>query len=103
MPNPSTLNSPAPNRSTPWPALERLPSLHAIASVWRNLLGDHFETFHAAFLQKLLDPVKGVFCEQCYCTHEVIIYGPEAHARARAAIGHCPDAHLSTINFPTLN
>ncbi len=96
---PSTLNSPTLNPSTPWPTLERLPSLRAIPSTWRSLMGDEFENFQSAFLQKLPDPAQGFFCEKCYCTHEVIIYGPEAHARALAAIGH-PAAETPPIPSP---
>src|SRR5258705_4352043 len=86
---------------TPWPALERNSALRAIPSVWREFMGGHFETFQAAFFHKLPEPSQGFFCERCYCTHEVIIYGPEAHARALADIGH-GSASLRVSEFQSL-
>src|SRR5258706_5687589 len=89
--------------TTPWPALERNSALRAIPSVWREFMGGQFETFQAAVFQKLPEPAQGFFCERCYCTHEVIIYGPEAHARALADIGHrpSPNAELPSTHSPT--
>jgi hypothetical protein len=57
---------------TPWSSLEQLPSLRGTAGIWRSLLDEDFETFQDSFLQKSPERAAGVFCERCYCTHEVV-------------------------------
>ena len=69
-----------------WSSLERNSALRAIPSVWREFMGGHFETFQAAFFQKLPEPAHDFFCERCYCTHEVIHQTPEILAALVAAI-----------------
>src|SRR5438874_1433214 len=87
------INAPAP---FPWSLLERHASLSGIAATWRGLLGEHLAAFGAAYLQKLAEPAKGVFCERCYCTHEVIHETPEIIAALAASM--TPTAMLAAGN-----
>jgi hypothetical protein len=82
--------------SSPWPALERVPALRGIPSVWRSLLGDHFEVFQSAFLHKLADPAKGIFCQRCYCVHEVIPRSP-APTLGRSSAPALPRSDAPTL------
>ena len=98
--------------SSPWSALEKISSLRAIPAVWRRLLGEEFVVFKEAFLQNLADPAKGIFCDKCYCIHEVIPRSdvpnsafrtphsaPATAAACRCEDRTCPDIPLSPADI----
>jgi hypothetical protein len=56
-----------------WSALESSRGLTAVAACWRERLGDQFEPFKTAFLQRAHGTPKGMPCPRsCACTHEII-------------------------------
>ena len=58
---------------SPWRSLESIPGFSALPAVWRRHLGDDFETFRAAFLQKKPTTVKSFPCPRnCGCAHCII-------------------------------
>src|SRR5947207_3433450 len=58
---------------SPWRSLEAIPGFSALPAVWRRHLGDDFETFRAAFLQKKATTVRSFPCPRnCGCAHCVI-------------------------------
>src|SRR5690242_6703987 len=71
---PSTLNRP-PN--SPWSALESVPGLSAIPAVWREKMGEHFESFARAFFQARPETAAFYPCRKCRCPHEVTVYAPD--------------------------
>jgi hypothetical protein len=84
--------------SSPWPALERLPSLRGTGSVWRGLLGSHFDPFQSAFLQKLTGRATGIFCEKCYCIHEAL-FPSHASTVSRPDTPTLPRSAARTFTF----
>ena len=58
---------------SPWRSLEAIPGFSALPAVWRRYLGDDFETFRAAFLQKKTTTVRSFPCPRnCGCAHFII-------------------------------
>jgi hypothetical protein len=57
-----------------WHALESSRGLTAVAASWRERLGDQFEPFKTAFLQRAHGIPKGMPCPRgCGCTHEIVV------------------------------
>src|SRR5438309_5573052 len=58
---------------SPWRSLEAIPGFSALPSIWRRHLGDDFEIFRAAFLQKKATTVRSFPCPRnCGCAHCII-------------------------------
>jgi hypothetical protein len=58
---------------TVWQALETSRGLTAVAASWRERLGEQFEPFKDAFLQRAQGVPKGMPCPRgCGCTHEIV-------------------------------
>ena len=58
---------------SPWRSLEAIPGLSALPVVWCRHLGDDFETFRTAFLQKKSTTVRSFPCPRnCGCAHCII-------------------------------
>jgi hypothetical protein len=56
-----------------WQALETSRGLTAVAASWRERLGEQFEAFREAFLQRAPGVAKGMPCPRgCGCTHEIV-------------------------------
>jgi hypothetical protein len=56
-----------------WQALESSRGLTAIVASWRERLGEEFEAFKDAFLQRAAGVPKGMPCPRgCGCTHEIV-------------------------------
>ena len=56
-----------------WQALETSRGLTAVAASWRERLGEQFEAFKDAFLQRAAGVAKGMPCPRgCGCTHEIV-------------------------------
>src|SRR5215470_5314272 len=56
-----------------WQALETSRGLTAVAASWRERLGEQFEPFKEAFLQRASGVAKGMPCPRgCGCTHEIV-------------------------------
>ncbi|HTL55953.1 MAG TPA: hypothetical protein VL361_09755 [Candidatus Limnocylindrales bacterium] len=66
------------NKSTfHWAALESLRGTAASALIWRERLGETYNRFSAAFLQRTATLARSYPCPQgCGCAHEVIHHGP---------------------------
>jgi hypothetical protein len=74
---------PSPSRS-PWSALEAIAGPCAVSAVWREYLGDSYDTFAPAFLQAVPEIVLSIPCPRgCGCWH---VIEPEA---GDAFIGRC--------------
>jgi len=68
----------------PWAVLESLRPPTAVAAVWRSRLGDRFEAFSAAFLERTSVSATFFPCPRgCGCAHEVV------HARPAQIIAVC--------------
>jgi hypothetical protein len=60
-------------RMNVWHALETSRGLTAVAASWRERLGNQFEAFKEAFLQRAPGVAKGMPCPRgCGCTHEIV-------------------------------
>ena len=70
----SSIDSPVVScRMTVWQALESTRGLTAAAASWRERLGDQFDSFKTAFLQRAPGVPKGMPCPRgCACTHEIV-------------------------------
>jgi hypothetical protein len=56
-----------------WHALESSRGLTAVAASWRERVGDQFNPFKTAFLQRAHGVAKGMPCPRgCACTHEIV-------------------------------
>jgi hypothetical protein len=56
-----------------WQALETSRGLMAVAASWRSRLGEHFDGFKEAFLQRAAGVPKGMPCPRgCGCAHEIV-------------------------------
>lgn len=59
--------------SSVWHCLENIRGLMAASSIWRNQLGNDFDSFKAAFLRTRPQPAKSFPCpNECGCAHEVV-------------------------------
>jgi hypothetical protein len=76
-----------------WCALESTRGLTAVAASWRERLGDQFDPFKTALLQRAPGTPKGMPCPRgCACTHEIVM-GDEwrvASDERKYAGGHAP-------------
>ena len=73
-----------------WQALETSRGLTAVAASWRERLGDEFEGFKDAFLQRAAGVPKGMPCRGgCGCTHEIVMgnEGRVESGEGRAVMG----------------
>jgi hypothetical protein len=93
-----------------WSALEQVPDLNAIPPVWISLLGPVFRQMQGTLFRKRAEPAQAVFCENCYCTHEVVRRGPGCGdssagpgsllmAVCRCEGAQCPDIALSPADI----
>src|SRR3954447_21000753 len=58
---------------SPWRSLEAIPGFSALPHVWRRHLGDDFEAFRTAFLQKKATIVRSFPCPRnCGCAHWIL-------------------------------
>jgi hypothetical protein len=74
-----------------WDALESSRGLTAVAASWRERLGDQFDSFKTAFLQRAPGVAKGMPCPRgCGCTHEIVTSDEWTVS----------SAELSTLNSP---
>src|SRR5215468_9443106 len=72
-------------RMNVWQALETSRGLTAVAASWRERLGEQFEAFKEAFLQRAPGVAKGMPCPRgCGCTHEIVA-GDETSDECRVA------------------
>lgn len=81
-----------------WPALESTRGLTSVAACWRQRVGEQFEPFRTAFLQRAPGVPKGMPCPRgCACTHEIVVQRefPSPNPIGRGARG---EGQLSTIN-----
>jgi len=80
-----------------WQALESSRGLTAVAASWRERLGEQFETFKEAFLQRAPGVAKGMPCPHgCGCTHEIVTEVQSTiHAVCRCDPETCPDILLT--------
>jgi hypothetical protein len=81
----------------PWAVLESLRALAAIPAVWRSRLGDSFEAFSAAFLERTSVSATSFPCPRgCGCAHEIIHPRPaQIIAVCRCESWCCEDLILS--------
>jgi hypothetical protein len=82
--------------TTPWPALEAIAGPCAVLAIWREYLGDTFDTFAPAFLQAIPEIVISFPCpRECGCWHLVEPAGDGSF------IGRCdcrpPNCHPLTL------
>src|SRR2546421_5609198 len=57
-----------------WTCLESSRGLTAVAACWRQRVGEQFDAFKAAFLQRAPGVAKGLPCPRgCACTHEIVL------------------------------
>src|SRR6266478_4674787 len=83
-----------------WRSLEAIPGFSAVPVVWRRYLGDEFEIFRAAFLQKKAVTVSSFPCPQnCGCAHSIIGDAASASHSAFTAVCCCepPRCHGLTL------
>jgi hypothetical protein len=76
-----------------WHALESSRGLTAVAASWRERLGDQFDPFKDAFLQRAPGVPKGMPCPLgCACTHEIVTSDGcrVASDERKSADGHSP-------------
>jgi hypothetical protein len=76
-----------------WQALETSRGLSGVAVSWRERLGDQFDSFKTAFLQRAPGVPKGVPCPRgCGCTHEIVTSDEcrVASDERKSADGHSP-------------
>src|SRR5260370_29628774 len=76
-----------------WQALESSRGLTAVAASWRERLGDPFDPFKDAFLQRAPGIPKGMPCPRgCACTHEIVTSDEcrVASDERKSADGHSP-------------
>jgi hypothetical protein len=76
-----------------WSCLESSRGLTAVAASWRERLGDQFEPFKDAFLQRAPGVPKGMPCPRgCACTHEIVTSDEcrVASDEEKCAGGHSP-------------
>jgi hypothetical protein len=90
--------------SNPWPALERIPNLAAVPRVWRQHLGDDFDSFSSAFLQRSAHAVRFYPCPRgCGCAHEIIRFSDtDVLAVCRCESWSCDDLKLSADDIMPL-
>jgi len=75
---------------SPWRSLEAIPGFSALPAVWRRHLGDDFEFFRAAFLQKKATTVRSFPCPRnCGCAHCIIGEAAPASQSPITAICRC--------------
>ncbi len=75
---------------SPWRSLEAIPGFSALPSIWRRHLGDDFEIFRAAFLQKKATTVRSFPCPRnCGCAHCIIGEAAPASQSPITAICRC--------------
>jgi len=75
---------------SPWRSLEAIPGFSALPSIWRRHLGDDFEIFRAAFLQKKATTVRSFPCPRnCGCAHCIIGEAAPAAQSPITAICRC--------------
>ncbi len=86
---------------SPWSCLERLAGSGAVLSVWRRELGEHFDGFGKAFLQRAKDPALAFPCPRgCGCAHEIVRHGPEdIVAVCRCDPWRCDDLPLTAADL----
>src|SRR4051812_31139382 len=82
---------------TLWAGLERM-SGPAASAIWQRELGEEFEVFRLAFLQKLSGPAPTFPCDNCGCFHEVIARKREYVAVCRCEPWTCADIPLSATD-----
>src|SRR5436305_5168524 len=83
-----------------WTCLESGRGLTAVAACWRQRVGEQFDAFKSAFLQRASGVAKGLPCPRgCACTHEIVLEQefPSPNPIGRGARG---EGALSTINSP---
>ncbi len=81
-----------------WQGLESSRGLTAVAACWRQRVGEEFDAFKTAFLQRAPGMGRGMPCPRgCACTHEILIDNrvPSPHSIGRGIKG---EGTLSTIN-----
>ena len=88
-----------------WQALESSRGLTAVAASWRERLGDQFDPFKDAFLQRAPGIPRGMPCPRgCACTHEIVTSDecPVASDERKSADGHSPpETSVSPIENPS--
>jgi hypothetical protein len=55
-----------------WRSLEAGYGDGAVPGVWKEQIGNEFESFQKFFLNVAAERATGVFCESCYCWHDVV-------------------------------
>ena len=86
-----------------WRALEQVSGLNAVTAAWAGLMGPAvFACARPAFFRKRPEPARAIFCESCYCAHEVVPAPPESMGGAAPLVGvcrcemaSCPDIRLT--------
>lgn len=79
-----------------WASLESSRGLTAVAACWRQRVGEEFEPFKTAFLQRAPGVARGMPCPRgCACTHEITQSEEGLRAICRCDPPNCPDIPLT--------
>ena len=85
---------------SPWRSLEAIPGFSALPSIWRRHLGDDFEIFRAAFLQKKATTVRVFPCPRnCGCAHSITGDTSAASHSAIMAVCRCESSQCGPITL----
>src|ERR1043166_1851375 len=88
-----------PPKASFWHALEAMPGLAAITSVWQTLMDEDFTPFKR-FLEPAPTKSKWFRCPRCSCSHEVFHDDDGTIvAVCRCKHGHCQDLYLTEADI----